>query len=168
MRIRVIGCGTRDRRDDAAGMLAVEAAAPALAALDGVEVVLPPSVLDVVGLLEGVDAAVVVDAVCAPGGGRAPGTLVVASADNGRLPAALRSSLSTHGLGVAEAVGIARALGARPRVVFLGVEIGDASDGSRLSPAVAAAIPRLAATVETEVRTLVERSNAPGGTGRPA
>ena len=64
--VRVIACGTPDAGDDAAGLAAVRAVGRELAAIPGVEVVESASPLDVVHLLEGADAVVVVDAVREP------------------------------------------------------------------------------------------------------
>ncbi len=70
------------------------------------------------------------------------------------LPAEIGSSLSSHGFGVAEAVGLVTALEGAPRVVFLGVEIADVTAGHGISEAVAVALPELAARVAGEVRML--------------
>lgn len=154
--VRVIGCGTPDAGDDAVGLLAVRAARERLASM-GVEVLESASPLDLVHLLEGADAAVVVDAVRAPSGGRDPGELIRVEAAPGEpLPAELRSSLSSHGLGLAEAVGLAAAFEPTPRVVVLGIEAAEVAAGAGLSPAVAAALPRLVERVLAEVAHLLE------------
>ncbi|HEX9122324.1 MAG TPA: hypothetical protein VF984_03045, partial [Actinomycetota bacterium] len=70
------------------------------------------------------------------------------------LPADVRSSLSSHGLGLAEAVGLAAALGGMPRVVFLGIEVADVTAGGPLSDVVAKAIPELVDRVVREVTSL--------------
>jgi hydrogenase maturation protease len=154
--VRVIGCGNADAGDDAVGILAVRAAGDALRALPGVEVVDEAAPMAVVHLLEGADAAVVVDAIRTPGGGRSPGTVIRAEAGPEGLPAEIRSSLSSHGLGVAEAVGLAVALGPAPHVVVLGVEAGQAEPGGGLSEAVREAMPRLVELLLTEAGALVE------------
>ena len=154
-RVRVIGCGNPDAGDDAAGLVALNEARAALEAIPGVEVVEAAAPLALVHLLEGVDAAVVVDAVRrTPRGGHAPGALVRAEAGPEGLPAEVRSSLSSHGLGLAEAIGLAAALGESPRIVFLGVEGADATAGHGLSQAVRAAIPRLAGQIVSEAEAL--------------
>ena len=140
-RVRLIGCGNPDAGDDAVGLLVVDALRARVP--DGVEVVRAGPAVRVLELLDGVDAAVVVDAVRAPGGGRAPGTLVRVEAGPDGLPAELRNSLSSHGLGLAEAVGLAAAVGGAPRIVFHGVEAVDVTVGATPSVAVAAALPRL-------------------------
>jgi hydrogenase maturation protease len=150
----VIGLGNPEAGDDAVGLLAVDRARAELEAIPGVEVVLTGAGLHVLDLLTGVEAAVVVDAVRAPAGGRTPGTLVRAEAGREGLPAEVGSSLSSHGFGVAEAVGLAAALERAPRVVLLGVEIAQVAAGSPLSDAVAAALPRLVEAVVAEARAL--------------
>jgi hydrogenase maturation protease len=149
MSVRVIGCGNPDAGDDALGLLAVRRARDRLP--PDVEVVEAAVALHVLDLLDGADAAVVVDAVRTPGGTRDPGTLVRAEATIDGLPVDVRSSLSSHGLGLAEAVGLAAAVGPVPRLVFLGLEVGDVRIGESLSPAVAEAMPELVDTLVAEV-----------------
>ncbi len=147
-RVRIVGCGNPDAGDDAAGLVAVERARP-LVPTD-VEVVTAPTALHVLDLLEGADIVLLVDATRTAGAARPPGEVVrVESGDDG-LPVVLRSSLSSHGLGLAEAVGLAAALGPVPRVVFLGVEVGDVRMGRDLSPAVDAALPALVEAIVRE------------------
>ncbi|HUU32299.1 MAG TPA: hydrogenase maturation protease [Phycisphaerae bacterium] len=62
------------------------------------------------------------------------------------------SDLSAHGLGVVEAVGLARATGMRvPPMVVFGVEPGEVAFGEGLSPAVEAAMQKLVADVREEI-----------------
>jgi hydrogenase maturation protease len=151
-RVRVIGCGNPDAGDDAVGLLAVREARTSLP--PAVEVVEAGLALRVLDLLDGVDAVVVVDAVRAPNGRREPGALVRAEGGARGLPAEIRSSLSSHGLGLSEAVGLAGALGPLPRVVFVGVEAADMQAGHGLSPAVVAAFPALVGAVIAEAAEL--------------
>jgi hydrogenase maturation protease len=153
-RVRVIGCGNPEAGDDAVGLVAVGLARRRLP--PEVEVVEAGVALRVLDLLEDVDAVVIADAVRAPSGGREVGELVRAVGDPDGLPAELRSALSSHGLGIAEAVGLAGAMGPLPRVVFLGVEADDLTAGHGLSPAVAAALPALVDAVVEEVAALAE------------
>jgi hydrogenase maturation protease len=153
-RVRVIGCGNPEAGDDAVGLVAVGLARRRLP--PEVEVVEAGMALRVLDLLEDVDAVVITDAVRAPSGGREVGELVRAVGDPDGLPAELRSALSSHGLGIAEAVGLAGAMGPLPRVVFLGVEADDLTAGHGLSPAVAAALPALVDAVVEEVAALAE------------
>ena len=152
-RVRVVGVGNPEAGDDAVGLLGVRAARPELEAL-GVEVVETGAGLHVVDLLAGVDAVVIVDAVRESRGARPPGTIVRAEAGPEGLPAELGSSLSSHGFGVAEAVGLAAALDGTPRVVVLGVEVADVVAGHGLSEAVAASLPELVTRVVAEARSL--------------
>ena len=152
-RVRVIGVGNPEAGDDAVGLEVVRSARSELEAL-GAEVVETGAGLHVLDLLRGVDAVVIVDAVRAPHGGRPPGTIVRAETGPGGLPAEVGSSLSSHGFGVAEAVGLAAALDDAPRVVFLGVEVADVAAGHELSEPVASSVPELSARVVDEVRLI--------------
>ena len=153
-RVRVIGCGNPEAGDDAVGLLAVGLARHRLP--PEVEVVQAGMSLRVLDLLEDVDAVVIADAVRAPSGGREPGAIVRAVGDPDGLPVELRGSFSSHGLGLAEAVGLAGVMGALPHVVFLGVEAGDLTAGHGLSPAVASALPALVDALVEEVAALAE------------
>lgn len=152
VRVRVIGCGNPEAGDDVLGLLAARAARERLP--ETVDVVEAGVSLRVLDLLEDVEAVVIVDAVRGRGSGRTPGSLVRAEADERGLPVELRGSLSSHGLGLAEAVGLAAAIGPLPRVSFLGVEAGDLTAGAGLSPAVAEALPRLVDAIVDEVASL--------------
>jgi hydrogenase maturation protease len=167
-RVRVIACGNPAAGDDAAGILAVEEAREALEHLADVDVVPRASPLDVLHLLEGADAVVIVDAIRTPGSGRPPGTLIRAEAGPEGLPAEIRSSLSSHGFGIVESVGLAAAIGRPPRVVVLGVEAESAAAGAAVSPAIRDALPELASRIVGEARALAaeaERAAPEGPTG---
>ena len=165
--VLVVGCGNRDRGDDGAGIVAVDIARPALRAIDGVVVRTTSSPLDLVEPMADADAVVVVDAVRSSDPSRPPGTIVVADGEPHGLPVELRSSISSHGLGIGEAIGLASALAARTAVVLVGVEAGT-TDGAELSPSVAAAMPALVASIERAARSLAQGSNAPSASGPPA
>jgi hydrogenase maturation protease len=152
VRVRVIGCGNPEAGDDATGLLAVRAARARLPS--DVQVVEAGVSIRVVDLLEDADAVVIVDAVRAPSGARVAGSLVRAVGDPSGLPAELHGAISSHGIGLAEAVGLAAALGPLPRVVFLGVEADDLTAGRGLSPAVAAALPALVDAIVDEAAAL--------------
>jgi hydrogenase maturation protease len=147
-RVRIVGCGNIDAGDDAAGLVAVDRVRSLVP--PDVDVVTAPTALHVLDLLEGVDSVLLVDAMRTSGRGREPGHVVRAESGPEGLPATLRSSLSSHGLGLAEAVGLAAALGPVPRVVFLGVEVGDVRAGRGLSSAVDAALPSLVDAIVRE------------------
>lgn len=105
----------------------------------------PGSLLDA---WEGKRAALIIDAASS---GAAPGTLHRFDASAGPLPASL-GSCSTHGLGVGEAIELARALGRLPeRIIVLCVEGQDFGAQTRLSPSVAGAVVRAAEAVLADV-----------------
>jgi hydrogenase maturation protease len=149
--VRVIGLGNEDAGDDAAGLLAVRAARDLAPDGSGVEfrVSLPGASL--IDALDGADDVVLVDAVRELGGPGHPGRVVRIELGRGADLAGVAPSLSSHGLGVAESVALARALGRRPRIVFLGVHASSVSVGEDLSPRVMAALPRLVAMIRLEV-----------------
>ncbi|MEV6481852.1 hydrogenase maturation protease [Streptomyces sp. NPDC051576] len=152
--IAVIGVGNAFRRDDGVG--------PAVIARlreRAVEHPLPPdtvlSVCDgdpgrLIGLWESADLAVVVDAAHAHPG--TPGRVHRLALDSAHLLPP--SATSSHGLGLGEAVELARVLGLLPRqLVVYAVEGADSEFGTGLSPAVAARVEPLVAAVEDDVLT---------------
>jgi hydrogenase maturation protease len=130
----VIGVGNAARGDDAAGLLAARA-------LGGIELEGDPTAL--IELLDGEPEAIVIDAVRS---GAPAGTVQRLDVGDRPLPATLRSSASTHLVGLAEAIELARALGRLPpRVTVYGIEGERFATGAPVSPPVAAAIERVAA-----------------------
>jgi hydrogenase maturation protease len=126
--VKVIGVGNAWRRDDAAGLEAAHR-------LGGTAV--EGDVADLVEALAGQDEVVIVDAVS---GGAAPGTVTVLAPP---LPPELFAA-STHVLGLADALELARALGKLPpRVLVYGIEGADFGTGEGLTDAVAAAVARV-------------------------
>ena len=145
--LRLVGIGNRWRGDDGAG-LAVAALlserAPA-----GVDIVVHER--EPVELIETFDGAAAVWLVDAVRSGAPPGTVHRIDASEHFLPAEL-FSVSTHRLGLAGAIELARALGRLPpRVIVHGIEGERFEAGEELSPAVEAATRQLAATLEAEV-----------------
>jgi hydrogenase maturation protease len=103
---------------------------------------------------EGAEAVWLVDAVRsgAPGG-----TVHRLDAGEQELPAGLFRA-STHAFGLAEAVELARALGRLPaRTVVFGIEGARFEAGDELSPAAAAAVPKVAEAVREEVAACTSR-----------
>lgn len=143
----VIGVGNELRGDDAAGLVVarlLERKVP-----DGVKVLCcegePVSLL---AAWEGHDRAVVVDATQS---GAEAGTIRRIAAHEGPLPPALGTS-STHLLGLADAVELARALGRLPATTIVyGIEGVTFASGAGLSDPVAAAAERVAAAVLREL-----------------
>ncbi len=135
--MRIIGCGTVDRGDDAAGLLV----ARRLHDL-GVEALERSGEgLSLIESWEGADAVILIDAVVT---GRPPGTLTVWDASDARVAPEF-ARCSTHAFGVAEAVRLARVLGRMPaRFVIYGIEGRRFALGSALSPEVMSAAESLA------------------------
>ena len=141
----VIGVGNRYRRDDGAG----PAAAARLGAAAGTPVALCDGPGDATALLDawrGAETVILFDAVRS---GAAAGTLhhldvggEDASSEAVRiLGAGHGRGASTHGLGVTEAIALARTLRCLPgRLVIIGIEGSRFDDGVGLSPAVERAL----------------------------
>jgi hydrogenase maturation protease len=132
----VIGVGNRMRGDDAAGVAVAERLRPRVPA--GVEVVAcdeEPSRL--MEAWEGAESVVLVDTVSS---GAAPGTLHRFEAGDEAVPARTFRS-STHAIGIADTIELARALGRLPRRVRVyGIEAGGFATGAALTPAVESAV----------------------------
>jgi hydrogenase maturation protease len=137
---RVIGIGQRTAGDDAVGLAVVDALAAAALPDDVVLLQLAdPSAL----VAELVGRVILVDAMLAP---QAPGSVrVVSEADFAPLA---KSGVSSHGIGVAQALAVARALGREAEVVVVAVGIRAPTPFHMgLSPEVAAAVPDAVRTV---------------------
>jgi hydrogenase maturation protease len=141
MKTVVIGVGNALRGDDGAGIAVAQR-------LHGLACDEEPSRL--IEAWEGAGAAILVDSVVS---GAPPGTLHRFDASTEPIPArALRSS--THAIGLAETIELARALGKLPaRVVVYGIEGASFDAGAALSPDVEAAVSRLVETIEEELCT---------------
>jgi hydrogenase maturation protease len=144
--VKVIGAGNRWRGDDAVGLLVAERLR---AELPGVEVLaLEGEPAGLIDAWEGVDAVFVVDAVSS---GSPAGTIHRVDATRRDLQDDVFRA-STHALGLAEAVALARALGRLPgSLVVYGVEGTAFEAGGEPTAAVAAAADRVAALVREEV-----------------
>ncbi|MFE6891302.1 hydrogenase maturation protease [Streptomyces sp. NPDC057694] len=151
-RIAVIGVGNAFRRDDGAGWAVV-----ALLEERARRRPLPPgtrlAVCDgdpgrLIGLWEGAELAVVLDAAHAHPG--RPGRVHRIELDTPRLHRPPEAG--SHGLGLGEAVELARVLGRLPGcLVVYAVEGADNSLGTRMSPEVVASVEHLASAVEDEI-----------------
>jgi hydrogenase maturation protease len=131
----VIGVGNRLRSDDAAGPMVIDRLQGKLPS--GVHLV--ESIGDPVSLLgwwQSAAVAVVVDAVKT---GSKPGTIFRFDGHDSLPTAFFRQS--THLIGLADAVQMARTLGRMPGVLVLfGIEVETMDYGEEVSPAVAAAL----------------------------
>ncbi|MHC3469880.1 hydrogenase maturation protease [Streptomyces sp. 7R007] len=153
--IAVIGVGNAFRRDDGVGWAVVERlrerAGRRPLPYDTVFATCDGDPGRLIGLWEGARLAVVVDAAHAHPG--TPGRVHRLELDAGHL--APPSSTSSHGLGLGEAVELARALGLLPeRLVVYAVEGADSDFGTGLSSAVAAAVDPVADAVEDDLAHL--------------
>ncbi len=145
-RVAVIGVGNLYRRDDGIGSVAVGLARRALPGVDVVELDGEPTRL--IDAWAGREVAVVVDAVCANG---EAGTIHRIDAHIEALPPCAAHA-SSHRAGLAEAIALGRILDRLPdRLVVLGVEPADVTDGVGLSPPVSRALPELLRRIAAEV-----------------
>ena len=86
-----------------------------------------------------------------PVSGAAPGTLRRLDVSSRPTPAGL-GSVSTHGLGLAEAVELARALGELPpRCLLFAIEAAEFSPGAPMTPAVARAAGTAVAAILKDI-----------------
>jgi hydrogenase maturation protease len=149
----VIGVGNALRRDDAAGLQIAQRVRARADRADLSVRELEGEPLSLLEMWAGADAVVLVDAIRS--GGR-PGTIHRLDASRQPLPAALRSSSSTHALGISEAIELARALRRLPRrVLVFGVEGRRFDAGTELSHELEAALDGLADEVLGAARALV-------------
>jgi hydrogenase maturation protease len=135
----VVGIGNPWRRDDGAGT----AVARRLAGLlpDGVRIaIVGGEATELIETFRDADLAVLVDAVASGG---EPGTVFRFDAVAEPLPAGF-GRLSSHGLGLAEAIELARVLGRLPTgVLVYGIEGVDFTPGQGLTAAVERAVGRV-------------------------
>ena len=147
MTTAVVCVGNPFRGDDAVGLRVAEALAGSVP--EGVRVVEcegePVGILDA---WEGCERAILVDATES---GVEPGTIRRLPVHEAPLPPELRRS-STHLLGVAEAVELARALGRLPaETVVYGIEGGCFDTGAPLSPEVEQVVATVVASIREEL-----------------
>jgi hydrogenase maturation protease len=141
----VIGAGNELRRDDAAGL----EVARRLAVVPGVEV--REARGDMTSLADLWDAANRVVVVDAARSGAPPGSVHRFDATSDPLPAAFGRG-STHALGVADAVELARALGRLPATLIVyGIEGEDFSAGAGLSEAAVRGVEEAATRIAGEI-----------------
>jgi hydrogenase maturation protease len=142
-RTLVAGLGNELRGDDSAGLLAARAVRALL--LDNVDVEEHSG--DVAALAESMARHAEVFVVDAVVSGAAPGTVRELNPDG----ALTRSRSSSHGLGVPEALTLARALGGAPHVRLIGIEGSHFALGSKPCTAVAGAARVVAALVAAQL-----------------
>lgn len=143
VRVRVIGSGNPYAGEDSLGPEIVrrlrarsESACELLA--------MPQGGIELLESLRGADVVLVVDAVSS---GAALGTLHLLPIPSPELEARAVGSVSTHGWGLKEVLGLMSALGQpTPRIMLLGIEVGNLVPGAPCSE-----------PVEGAVRTVVDR-----------
>ena len=154
-KIIVIGTGQALRGDDAAGLEAVRRWRmdfPQTAGLVKVELYELPG-MDLLDMLEGMQAAILVDAMHAAG---SPGRIKRLEPDDLAVFAA--GAASAHGWGVAETLSMGRLLYpalAKCRITLIGIAGGQFEMGAGLSLEVQAALEKTAAMIEKEVQSLL-------------
>ncbi len=152
MNILVVGIGQSMRGDDGAGLEAVRLWQETYPRTAGqVQVVLSevPG-LGLIDLLDGMEAAILVDAVH---GEAAAGTLHRISPD--KLESFTSGAASAHGWGVAETLHLGRMLYpelGNYRITLIGIEAGTLEVGAGLSGEVQRALPEAVKMIEKEVR----------------
>lgn len=163
MKLTVIGIGQTMRGDDAAGIEAVqrwERLYSNTARRPDVQVQyaeLPG--LGLIGLIEGYDAAVLVDAV---GSVDSAGHVYRLAPDD--LESFGIGGKTAHGWGVAETLQLDRQVNPEHAAIairLVGIEVAQIDMGQRLSPDVEAALPAACQAIEEEVRALL----GPAATG---
>ena len=145
--IRIIGLGNLFRGDDAAGLLAARRLKDLVG--DRAEVIEAELAgLDVLDLMAGAPAVFLIDAARS---GRPAGTIHRLDASAGPISGDLFPH-STHVLNAVDAIELGRTLGLLPPcVIVYGVEVGDTTAGSALSPAVAGALGQVVERVLREL-----------------
>jgi hydrogenase maturation protease len=136
----VIGLGNALRGDDVAGLVVARRVREQAPGLRVLELQREPS--ELIDAWEDADPAVVIDAVAGP----EPGRIHRLDAGQGEALALLRSPSSSHALGLAEVIALARELGRLPRrLLVFGIEGASFGYGEHLSSPVAGRVDELAA-----------------------
>jgi hydrogenase maturation protease len=162
----VIGVGNALRGDDGAGLEVArrlrrraEAAGVAVREFEG-------EGMGLLDIWQDARAVVLVDSVRS---GAVPGTMQRFDVSDCPLPNGLRSSSSTHAVGVGEAIELARELGRLPgRLVLYGVEGGAFETGAELSTGVASIVDSVADAVLHEAVALARPPGLDANRAEPA
>ncbi len=148
--VRVIGLGNLSRGDDAAGLLA----ARLVRDLSGNTMDVCETAAGGAGLpelMEGADRVILIDAARC---GRKPGTVHRLDASACRI-AREDFPCSTHDMGLADAIELARALGTLPKqVIVYGIEVGSLEAGADVTEAVRLAVATVARRILDEEATV--------------
>jgi len=140
----ILGCGNRQRGDDGAGILAAER----LRALGIAAEVCSGEPSELLAAWSGIQDVILIDAVVT---GAAAGAVHVW--DGQHMPAFATSAGSTHGLGVAQAIELARALDSLPaRLRVYGIEGKQFEIGSPVSPQVERAVEEVVQRIASQLK----------------
>lgn len=146
----LLGIGNWDRGDDAVGRVVAQRVRD-LAPPDVLVVEHDGEATSLLARLEGMNAAVIVDACCS---GQPAGTVQRFDVNRGALPS-VQFGLSTHSFGLDAAIELARALEQLPRrCVVYAIEGQSFDTCAGLSPAVAAAVRSVAERVLVDLTEL--------------
>jgi hydrogenase maturation protease len=139
----IIGCGNRERSDDGAGILVAEK----LRKLGIAAGTRTGEAADLIEAWQGADDVIVVDAVVT---GAPVGT--VQAWDRRQTLPSVRTTASTHGFGVAEAIELARVLNRLPmRLQVYGIEGRRFEPGAEISPEVQRAVEEVVRIIIDDV-----------------
>jgi hydrogenase maturation protease len=142
MKVRIIGCGNRDRMDDAAGVLAAER----LRELGIPAEIQSGGAFELIACWNVEEHVILIDAVVT---GAPVGTVHVWDGNPPRVPVA--QHFSSHGFGLAEAFRLGKALHCLPeRITVYGIEGDQFGMGEQVSPEVLASVNRVAQQVADE------------------
>ncbi|UCE23618.1 MAG: HyaD/HybD family hydrogenase maturation endopeptidase [Candidatus Zixiibacteriota bacterium] len=151
----ILGAGNILMGDDGVGVHVVNAMKEQGGLPDGVELIdAGTATLDVLGMLEGVEHLIIIDAVKS---GAAPGTIYRFSPDEVSETSSRKVSL--HQISLLETLNASKMLGVNPpRVTIVGIEPKTIAVGNCLSKEVANRIPKIIDTI----RSLLEEPIAVG------
>ncbi|MGE5324510.1 MAG: hydrogenase maturation protease [Actinomycetota bacterium] len=147
----IIGCGTRERGDDAAGLLVAERLRELESPAAGVAIQLcSGEASELIDLWSTDDEVIVVDAVV----GDAPAGTIHRWQDD--IPAGVGSgSASTHGFGLREAIPLAQIMDRLPGFLCIyGIEARVFETGADVSPEVRQAVEQAAQEISRLLKTL--------------
>lgn len=151
--VMVIGVGTLERGDDAAGRLVARRVEAQLPDMPCIVREMRGEAAELMDAWAPADTLILIDAAIT---GAKPGNLRRYDASHQPLPAELART-SSHDMGVSDAIELARAMGMLPRkVIVYTIEIGGIALGSRLSLVVQDAIRVAAQSVIHEAQQLIK------------
>lgn len=155
-RLRVVGCGNPLAGDDSVGLEVVRR----LRARGDCECELlemPQASVELLDLLPDAGAVLFIDAVSS---GAPAGTVHLVPLPSSGIEPRTLGSLSSHGWGLAEMLGLAAALGGRrPQLLLLGIELATREPGTALSGAVEVAV-QMVVEKFPQLRAILTEANA--------